>query len=114
MLLFNDILKKSPKNPYRHAASYLSNPHTAYLVANFQRSEDFQYEGIIKKDNLQYATTPAEVKIATCEQVKSVVTIELEDGEADMPADQYNLFTGDGETSYVTEEEAEMTISPKK
>lgn len=119
LLLFSDILKKSPKNPYRHAVGYLRNPNTAYLVANFKRSEDFQYEDIIKKDKQQYATMAAEMKIATCEQVKSVVnmdelTEDLEYGETDMVADQYNLMTADGETSYVTEEEAELTISPKK
>ncbi|XP_003245185.1 uncharacterized protein LOC100568897 [Acyrthosiphon pisum] len=116
MLLINDILKKSPKDPYRHAASYLKNPSTAYLVANFKRSEDFQYEDIIKKDDEQYATADAEQKMSTCEHFKSVVTMdeqteELQDGETDMAADQYNLLTGDGETSYVMEGEAEMTIS---
>lgn len=118
LLLINDILKKSPKDPYKHAASYLGNPNTAYLVANFKRSEDFQYEDIIKKDNEQYATAGAELKMSTCEQVKSVVTMdeqteELEDGETDMAADQYNLLTGEGEASYVMKEEAEMTISQK-
>jgi len=119
LLLINDILKKSPKNPYRHSASYLGNPNTPYLVSNFKRSEDFQYENIIKKDNRQYATVAAELKISTCEQVKSVVTMdepteELEDGETDMAVDQYNLLMGDGETSYLMEGEAEMTISQNK
>jgi len=118
LLLINDILKKSPKDPYRHAASYLGNPNTAYLVANFKRSEDFQYEDIIKKDNEQYATAAVKLKIATCEQVKSVVTMdeqteELEDGETNMVVDQYNSLTGDGEASYVIEE-AEITTSQKK
>ncbi|XP_060857729.1 uncharacterized protein LOC132935258 [Metopolophium dirhodum] len=118
LLLINDILKKSPKDPYRHAASYLGNPNTTYLVANFKRSEDFQYEDIIKKDNELYATAGAELKMSTCEPVKSVVTMdeqteELEGGETDMAADQYNLLTGEGEASYVMKEEAEMTISQK-
>lgn len=119
LLLINDILKKSPKNPYRHSASYLGNPNTAYLVSNFKRSEDFQYENIIKKDNKQYATVAEELKITTCEQVKSVVTMneptaELEDGEIDMAVDQHKVLIGDGEASYVMEGEADMTISQNK
>ncbi|XP_022173077.1 uncharacterized protein LOC111035679 [Myzus persicae] len=117
-LLYNDILKKSPKNPYTHAASYLTNPQTADLVANFKRSEDFQYENILKKDHQQYATAAVAVKIATSEQGKSVETKdkqteESEDDENDMEVDQHNLSTGDGGISYVAEEEAQMTDSQK-
>ncbi|KAL4153294.1 hypothetical protein QTP88_001127 [Uroleucon formosanum] len=116
LLLINDILKKSPKNPYRHSASYLGNPNTAYLVSNFKRSEDFQYENIIKKDNKQYATVAAELEITTYDQVKSMMTmdeptVELEDGEIDMAVDQHNVLIGEGEASYVMEGEADMTIS---
>jgi len=118
-LLCNEILKKSPKNPYSHAASYLKNPQTADLVANFKRYEDFQYESILKKDNQQYATAAAALKIATSEQGKSMVTMdeqteESEDDENDTAVDRYNLLTGDGEISYVVEEEADMTISKKE
>lgn len=118
LLLINDILKKTPKDPYRHAANYLGNSNTAYLVANFKRPEDFQYEEIIKKDNEQYATACAELKMSTCEHVKSVVTMdeqteELEDGETDMVEDPYHLMTGDGEISYVIEEGAEISIYQK-
>lgn len=119
-LLCNEILKKSPKNPYALAASYLKNPQTADQVANFKPSVDFQYENILKKNNQQYATAAAAVKIATSEpNLTTLVTLdeqteESEDGETDMVADLYNLMVGDGDISYVSEEEAELKVSQKE
>ncbi|XP_015366528.1 PREDICTED: uncharacterized protein LOC107163576 [Diuraphis noxia] len=115
-LLYNEILKKSPKNPYALAADYLKNPQTADLVANFKRSVDFQYEDILKKNNQQYATAATAVKIATSEpNLTTLVTLdkqteETEDNETDMVEDLHNLLVGDGEISYVVEEEAEMKV----
>lgn len=108
-LLLNDILKKSPKNPYAYAASYLRNPQTAKLIANFKRFEDFQYEDILKKDYQEYATTAAAVKIAGIEQVESMVTINeqtevSENDEANAIVDKYNLLPSDGEIDVVTDE----------
>lgn len=115
-LLLNDILKKSPKNPYTYAASYLKNPQTAKLIANFKRFEDFQYEEILKKDYEQYATTAAAVTIAGIEQVESMVTLNeqtevSEDDEVNTIVDKYDLLPSDGETNVVTDEEAEMAVS---
>jgi len=118
-LLYNEILKKSPKNPYALAAGYLKNPQTADLVANFKPSVDFKYENILKKNNQQYATAAVTVKIATSEpNLTTLVTLnehtkESEDGEADMIADLYNLLIIDEEISYVAEKEAEMNVSKK-
>lgn len=120
-LLCNEILKKSPKNPYEFAAGYLKNPQTADQVANFKPSVDFKYENILKKNNQQYATAAAAVKIATSElNLTTLVTSldeqteESEDGETEMVADLYNLLVGDGEISYIAEEEAELTFSQKE
>jgi len=89
-------------------------------VANFKPSVDFQYENILKKNNQQYATAAAAVKIATSEpNLTTLVTLdeqteESEDGETDMVADLYNLMVGDGDISYVSEEEAELKVSQKE
>ncbi|XP_025202037.1 uncharacterized protein LOC112599368 [Melanaphis sacchari] len=96
-LLLNEILKKSPKNPYAYAVDYLKNPQTVKLVANFKQSEDFQYENILKKDYQQYATAALAVTIADTKQVDSMVTkyeqIEVsEDGETDVIADKYLIY----------------------
>ncbi|KAF0773656.1 Uncharacterized protein FWK35_00003467 [Aphis craccivora] len=116
-LLLNGILKKSPKNPYTYAASYLRNPQTAKLIANFKRFKDFQYEDILKKDYEQYATTAAAVTINDIEKVESMVTLNKqtevsEDDEANVIVNKYDLC--DGETDVVTDEEAEMTVSHKE
>jgi len=116
-LLLNGILKKSPKNPYTYAASYLRNPQTAKLIANFKRFKDFQYEDILKKDYEQYATTAAAVTINDIEKVESMVILNKqtevsEDDEANVIVNKYDLC--DGETDVVTDEEAEMTVSHKE
>jgi len=118
-LLLNDILKKSPKNPYSYAASYLRNPQTAKLIASFKRFKDFQYEDILKKDYEQYAITAAAVTIAGIEKVESMVTLNeqtevSEDDEVNAIVDKYNLLLSDEETNVVTDEEAEMTVSQKE
>jgi len=119
-LLLNDILKNTPKNPYVHAASYLKNPQTAKLVANFNRSEDLQFEDIFKRDCQQYATAAAAATIADIEQVKSTVSMYeqtelLENDETDIMAEKYNLVAWDGETCVLTEEETDnMTVSQKE
>ncbi|XP_026820435.1 uncharacterized protein LOC113559036 [Rhopalosiphum maidis] len=116
-LLLNDILKKSPKNPYVHAASYLKNPQTAKLVANFKRFEDLQFEDIFKKDCQQYATAATAATIAAdIEQVESTVSIYeqtevLENDETDTMAEKSNLLAWD----VLAEEETDnMTVSQKE
>jgi len=118
--LYNEILKKSPKNPHTLAASYLKNQQTADLVANFKRSVDFQYEDILKKNNHQYATAAAAVNIATSEpNLTTMVTMDEQaeesgDDETYMAVDQYNLSVGDREVSYIAEEEVDMIFSQKE
>jgi len=80
-----------------HATSYLRNPKTAALVANFKKSEDNCYEDILKNYDQQYATAAIAVAIGAVEQVESAATV-----------DEHTEVSEDGETYVAVMEEAEM------
>ncbi|KAL4130782.1 hypothetical protein QTP88_008171 [Uroleucon formosanum] len=74
------------KKLFKNLEKYLKNPQIADLVANFEGAEDFQYEEIFKKHNQQYV-------ILTMEELKRRRNLNG------------NLWTDNGEASYVVEEE---------
>lgn len=54
-LVFKEVLKSAPKNPWAHAANYLRDPRTADLIANFAASRDYTTQELLDRDFRTYA-----------------------------------------------------------